>query len=113
MVTLYDMPYRYLRMTIIPIVDDVDEYEEYTKDLFYVDYCNNCNDLEVMYPGEVPCHHPWYCWHDDGVVQDLEFRLNSLQVKDSLVASEREELFKLKQRKYDLVKEKLRDFRRR
>lgn len=89
---------------------------EYTKDLFYVDYCNCCKDLDVMSPNEVPCHHPWYCWQDNGEVQELEAKLGRLYEKEHwnkrLTALERKELFELKNRKFELVKEKLREFRR-
>ncbi len=86
------------------------------KDLFYVDYCNCCKDLDVMSPNEVPCHHPWYCWHDGGEVQELEYQLGVLNEKEHcrgfLYASEKELLYKLKQKKFELVKRKLREFRR-
>ena len=116
MVELFDMPYNQLRMTIIPIEFEVDDGEEYVKDLFYVDYCNNCNDLDVMSPLEVPCHHPWYCHHDEGVVQEIEFHLASLNETERmmgfLTASEREELYYWKQRKFEMVKEKLGEYRK-
>ena len=87
-----------------------------TKDLFYVDYCNCCKDLELMSSNEVPCHHPFYCWQDGREVQELEFQLGSLYEKEHwqgyLNASDRELLFKLKQKKFELVKQKLREFRR-
>lgn len=90
--------------------------EEYVKDLFYVEYCNCCKDLDVMSPLEVPCHHPWYCWQDNGEVQELEAKLSALNEKEHwnkhLTASEREQLFELKNKKYNLVKQKLREYRR-
>lgn len=86
------------------------------KDLYYVDYCNCCKDLDVMSSCEVPCHHPWYCWFDDGEVQELESKLGVLYEKEYwnkyLTASEKEEFYKLKQKKFELVKSKLREFRR-
>lgn len=89
---------------------------EYVKDLFYVDYCNNCKDLDIMSPLEVPCNHPFYCWHDKGEVQELEGRIGAIneneRVRGFLYAYEKEELYKLKQRKFELVKEKLREYRR-
>ena len=68
------VPIQYFGMVVIPIEFEVDEHEEYLKDFWYVDYCNNCRDLDVMSPLEVPCHHPWYCWSDGGEVQELEFK---------------------------------------
>ena len=92
------------------------ESKEYVKDLFYVDYCCSCKDLDVMDSKEVPCHHPWYCWQDGGEVQELEFRLGVLYEKEHwnkrLSPIEREELFKLKQKKFELVKNKLKEFRK-
>ena len=86
------------------------------KDLFYVDYCNCCKDLDVMSPNEVPCHHIWYCWQDKGEVQDLEYQLGVIRDNERrrgyLYASEKELLYKLKQKKFELVKRKLREFRR-
>lgn len=85
-------------------------------DFWYVDYCNNCKDLEVMSPLEVPCHHPWYCWHDKGEVQEMEAKLGKLYEKEhwngGLNPSERELLFKLKDKKFKLVKQKLREYRK-
>ena len=89
--------------------------DDYLKQLFYVDYCNCCKDLDVMDSKEVPCHHPWYCWQDGGEVQELEFQLGSLYETERhrrLFASEREQLFELKQKKFELVKQKLKEFRR-
>ena len=90
--------------------------ENYIKDLFYVDYCNCCKDLDVMSPNEVPCHHPWYCWFDNGEVQELEARIGELKdmkrVYPFLPAREKEELRQLKEKKFKLVKEKLREFRK-
>lgn len=85
-------------------------------DFWYVDYCNNCRDLDVMDEKEVPCHHPWYCWHDKGEVQELEFQLGGLYEKEywnkRLNPSEKELFFKLKDRKFKLVHEKLKEYRR-
>lgn len=84
-------------------------------DFWYVDYCNNCKDLEVMDSKEIPCHHPWYCWHDDGEVQQLEYELNILHEKErlklKLTAEEKERYFQLKQKKFELVKQKVREYK--
>ena len=70
-----------------------------------------------MSPLEVPCHHPWYCWFDNGEVQELEAKLGVLYEKEHwnkhLTSSEKEELFQLKNKKFELVKKKLRQYRRR
>ena len=89
---------------------------EYQKELWFVDYCNNCKDLDVMCPREVPCHHPWYCWHDNGEVQQIEYEIGILHEKrywnGRLTSSEYEQYQQLKQRKFELVKQKLREYRR-
>lgn len=91
--------------------------DEYTKDLFYVDYCNCCKDLDVMSLLELPCHHPWYCHMDNGEVQELEADIGRINhnewLRGYMYASEREELRNLKQKKFELVKQKLREFRKR
>lgn len=90
--------------------------EDYLKELYYVDYCSQCKDLEIMSPNSVPCHHPWYCHMDNGEVQELESRIGLLnhnrRLRGYSFAYERVELKKLKDKKFNLVKEKLRDFRR-
>lgn len=87
------------------------DYDEF----WYMDYCNNCKDLDIMDSKEVPCHHPFYCWNDGGEVQDLEFQLGLLNEKahwNGLTPSEREQLFKLKDKKFKLIHEKLREYRK-
>lgn len=110
------VPVKHFGMVAIPVEFDVVEYEEFLKDFWFVDYCNNCRDLDVMAANETPCHHPWYCWHDGGEVQDLEFRLGCLyenmRVRGYLFPSETEQLFKLKDKKFKLVQEKLREYRK-
>lgn len=86
------------------------------EEFWYVDYCTNCKDLDVMDSKEVPCHHPWYCWHDNGEVQQLEYELGLLKEKEHwnkrLTKQEKDLLFKLKDKKFQLVKEKLKEYRR-
>ena len=86
--------------------------KEKLKDLFYVDYCNNCKDDNIR--GEygkdyTPCHHPWYCWHDNGEVQDIEYRIGLINhdvwLRGYMCAYEREELKELRGRKWELIKE--------
>ena len=84
---------------------------ENLKDLFYVDYCNNCKDAKIRWvygKDYTPCHHPWYCWHDGGEVQELESRIGELKhivwLYPFLPAREKEELRELNKRKWDLIK---------
>lgn len=91
--------------------------ENYLKELYYVDYCNQCKDLDVMSPVSVPCHHPWYCHLDGGEVQSLEASIGRINhnnwLRGYLFATERKELKQLRNKKFNLVKQKLREFRRR
>ena len=89
---------------------------EYLKELYYTDYCNNCKDLDVMDSKEVPCSHPFYCWKDGGEVQELEYQLGLIRhnswLRGYMLASERELLYKLKDKKFGLVKQKLKEYRK-
>ena len=89
---------------------------KYQQELWFVDYCGNCKDLDVMSSNDIPCHHSWYCWHDNGEVQQLEFELGKLKESKHwngrLTAQEFEKLQQLKQKKFELVKRKLREYRR-
>ena len=90
--------------------------EDYLKELYYVDYCNQCKDLDVMSSRSVPCHHPWYCHLDGGEVQELEASIGLINhnrwLRGYSFASERIRLKQLKDEKFELVKQKLREFRR-
>ena len=44
---------------------------ENNKEAWYVDYCNNCKS-ELASEYDVPCHHPYYCWHDGGECQEVQ-----------------------------------------
>jgi len=86
--------------------------KENLKDLFYVDYCNNCKDEEIRgtYGKHyTPCHHPWYCFHDGGEVQEMEYRIakinNDAYIRGYMCAYEREELKKLKEEKWKLIQQ--------
>ena len=96
-----------------------EDKKEKLKDLFYVDYCNNCKDREIRGQyGEdyTACHHPWYCWHDGGEVQELEARLAEINhiewLYPFLPANEREERKELQKRKWELIKKGRREMPR-
>lgn len=79
------------------------------KDLFYVDNCNNCKDLEIRGKNYIICSHPWYCHHDNGRVQELEASIakinHNVWLRGFMCAYEKEELKRLKNHKFELVKE--------
>lgn len=90
--------------------------EEYLNEFWFVDYCSNCKDLDIMSPNDIPCHHSWYCWHDNGECQEMEYQLGLLKEKEHwngrLTPSERKQYNELKQKKYELVKRKVKEYRR-
>jgi len=74
--------------------------KEYLKELYFVDYCNNCRTgLASKY--DVPCHHPYYCWHDGSTCEQLQYEIVKLENKNNLTNQEYETLqeLKVKQRK--------------
>ena len=44
---------------------------ERNKEAWFVDYCNNCR-TGLSAPFDIPCHHPYYCWHDGGECQEVQ-----------------------------------------
>ena len=53
---------------------------ERENELWFVDYCNNCK-TGLAFKNDVPCHHPYYCWHEGepaivqaGIVRIDEYR---------------------------------------
>ena len=45
------------------IIKAKQEKIEMGNELWFVDYCNNCK-TGLAFKNDVPCHHPWYCWHE-------------------------------------------------
>ncbi len=45
------------------IIEAKREKTEREKELWFVDYCNNCK-TGLASKCDVPCHHPYYCWHE-------------------------------------------------
>lgn len=83
--------------------------ERNLKDLWYVDDCSNCKDLELFYEKDVPCVHPWYC-HYEEPVKSLEFEITLC--RDSDCACDKHKLKELLNRKFELKKELMRKYRR-
>lgn len=82
---------------------------EQIKDIWYTDDCNNCKDLEIRGSNYLSCTHQWYCHHDNGPVQELEFKIglinHNINQRGYMCSYEREELKKLRDIKFELVKE--------
>ena len=53
------------------------EKREREEELWFVDYCNNCK-TGLASKCDVPCHHPWYCWHEGeaAIVQSKIVRID-------------------------------------
>lgn len=81
--------------------------KELLKDLFYVDYCNNCKDPEIRGTyGKTytRCTHPWYCWHDNQEIQEIEYKIYKIKTQKP-TAQLKQELKKIKNKKWRLIKE--------
>lgn len=46
------------------IIEAKKEKREREEELWFVDYCNNCK-TGLAFKNDVPCHHQYYCWHED------------------------------------------------
>ena len=62
------------------IIEAKKEKTERENEMWFVDYCNNCK-TGLAFKNDVPCHHPYYCWHEgesaivqSGIVRIDEFR---------------------------------------
>lgn len=87
------------------IIEAKKEKTERNKEAWFVDYCNNCkNGLASEH--DVPCHHPYYCWHEGepaivqtGIVRIDEFR----RLHGYITAQMYEEYKKLRERQAKLI----------
>lgn len=91
------------------IIEQKKQKSENLKDIFFVDYCYHCKDPEIRTKEAVSCHHPWYCHHDNGPVQELEAKIGKIEhnswLRGFMCSYEFEELKLLRDRKWDLIKE--------
>lgn len=84
--------------------------KQHLDELYFVDYCNNCRTgLASKY--DVPCHHPWYCWHETGT-GDLQAEIVKLQKQDKLTTSEYHLLNNLKMKRRRVIIEEMRKWRK-
>ena len=86
--------------------------KEKLKDIFYVDECNNCKDIEIRgtYGKHyTPCNHQWYCHKDQGPVQELETKIARIKhdtwMRGYMCSSEYETLKELNKEKQGLIRE--------
>ena len=59
------------------IIKAKQEKIERENELWFVDYCNNCK-TGLAFKNDVPCHHPYYCWHEGeaAIVQTAIVRID-------------------------------------
>ena len=100
---------------MVDIQDQINQVKqtkkEYLKELYYVDYCNNCK-TGLASKHDTPCHHPYYCWHDNGEIQKLQTKIVQLQIKPYLTTQEYETLKTLKTKQRKKTIEGLRQWRK-
>ena len=58
------------------------------EEAWFVDYCNNCK-TGLACRCDVPCHHPWYCWHEgeSAIVQSEIVRIDEFRRLHGYVTS--------------------------
>lgn len=78
---------------------------ERESELWFVDYCNNCK-TGLAFKNDVPCHHPYYCWHEgeaaivqSGIVRIDEYR----RLYGYVTAQMYEEYKQLRKRQWQLI----------
>ena len=65
------------------------EKREREENMGFVDYCNNCK-TGLAFKNDVPCHHPYYCWHEgeSAIVQSEIVRINEFRRQHGYVTSQ-------------------------
>ena len=72
---------------------------------WFVDYCNNCK-TGLASECDVPCHHPWYCWHEGepAIVQSDIVRIEEYRRLHGYVTAQMYEEYKrLRKRQRQLI----------
>ena len=87
------------------IIEAKKEKREMEEELWFVDYCNNCK-TGLAFKNDVPCHHPYYCWHEGepaivqaGIVGIDEYR----RLNGHITAQMYEEYKRLRKRQRQLI----------
>lgn len=88
------------------IIEAKKEKIERNKESWFVDYCNNCR-TGLASKHDIPCHHPWYCWHDGGECQEVQagiVRIDEFRRLNGYITSEMFEKYKeLRERQAKLI----------
>ena len=71
------------------IIEAKKEKTQREEELWFVDYCNNCK-TGLACRCDVPCHHPWYCWHEgeSAIVQAEIVRIDEFRRQHGYVTSQ-------------------------
>ena len=87
------------------IIEAKMQKKEQNKESWFVDYCNNCKTgLASEY--DVPCHHPYYCWHE-GESAEVQARIVKIdeyrRLNGHITAKMCEEYKELRKRQAKLI----------
>lgn len=77
------------------IIKAKQEKIERENELWFVDYCNNCK-TGLAFKNDVPCHHPYYCWHEGeaAIVQARIVRIDEYRRLHGYVTAQMYEEYK-------------------
>ena len=87
------------------IIKAKQEKMERENELWFVDYCNNCK-TGLAFKNDVPCHHPYYCWHEGeaAIVQAGIVRIDDYRKLHGYVTAQMYEEYKqLRKRQQQLI----------
>ena len=87
------------------IIKAKQEKIERENELWFVDYCNNCK-TGLASKHDIPCHHPYYCWHEGeaAIVQAVIVRIDEFKRLNGYVTAQMfEEYKKSRKRQRQLI----------
>ena len=87
------------------IIEAKKEKTQREKEIWFVDYCNNCK-TGLASKCDVPCHHPWYCWHEgeSAIVQAEIVRIDEFRRQHGYITSQMYYEYKeLRKRQHQLI----------
>lgn len=87
------------------IIKAKQEKIEKENELWFVDYCNNCK-TGLAFKNDVPCHHPYYCWHEGeaAIIQAVIVRIDEFKRLNGYVTAQMFEEYKqLRKRQQQLI----------
>ena len=87
------------------IIEAKKEKQDMDQELWFVDYCNNCK-TGLAFKNDVPCHHPYYCWHEGepAIVQSAIVGIDEYRrLNGHITAQMYEEYKQLRKRQRQLI----------